>query len=211
VGEKPPAVVVFDVNIYVDLAELITQPFDWNQLATAAAPHWNDALPHPSDARLDSLRAVLMSKTGRIATSEASERLEVWTSAHIDELVVKKVHEKVTDVAGNGWTLANAEDLLDKLVYDLVFDMTGGATLGEIKLPLNFPPLDYEDGCVMRTAKEAGEEPEARRYCITRDRDFREACRSDQLEPSVQVLYPHEWVTALRNARRPPIPRPRNE
>lgn len=210
-GDKPPAVVVFDVNIYVDLAELVTQPFDWNQLVAAASAHWNDALPHPTDARLDSLRAVLMSKTGRVGTTEASERLEVWTSAHIDRLVVKKVHENVTDVAGNDWTLVNAEDLLDKLVYDLVFDLTSGATLGEIKLPLNFPPLDYEDGCVMRTAKEAGEEPETRRYCVTRDRDFREACRADQLEPSVQVLYPHEWVTALRTARRPAMSRPRNE
>lgn len=210
-GEKPPALVVFDVNVYVDIAGLVTQPFDWNQLETVAASHWNDALPHPTDARLDSLRAVLMSKTGRIGTTSASEGLEVWTSAHIDYLVVQKVHEKITDTAGRRWTKVNSEDFLDNLVYDLVFDMTHGATLGEIKLPLNFPPLDYEDGCVMRTAKEAGEDPASLRYCVTRDRDFREACRADQLEPSVQVLYPHEWVTALRNARRPQIPHLRSE
>ncbi|MDG5769289.1 hypothetical protein [Mycolicibacterium fortuitum] len=210
-GESPPAVVVFDVNIYVDLAGLITQPFEWDKLEAAAVGHWNDALPHPTDARFDSLRAVLMSKTGQVGPSGSSERLEVWTSEHIDDLVVKKVHENVTDAAGRGWTQANAEDLLEKLVYDLVFDFTHGGTAGRVLDPLNHPPLDREDGCVMRTAASSGDVLESPRYCVTRDREFREACRADQLEPSVQVLYPHEWVTALRNTRRPPIPRPRSE
>lgn len=210
-GDKPPVIVVFDVNVYVDVAEVITQPFDWGRLEAAAAPHWNDPARHPSAPNIDSLRALLMSKTGRVGVGASSERLEVWSSAHIDDLVVKKVHEKIFDASGRAWTLANAQDFLDKLVYGLVFDMTRGGHLGEIKAPLNFPPLDYEDGCVMRTAKEAGEDPESPRYCVTRDRDFREACRARQLEPTVQVLYPHEWIIALRKARRPAMPRLRLE
>lgn len=206
-GEKPPAVVVFDVNIYVDIAGLVAQPFEWDKLEAVALGRWADPLPHPSDARFDSLRAVLMSKSGRVGETRTSESLEVWTSSHIDELVVKKVHEKATDATGASWTLANAEHFLDALVYDLIFEFTYGGTVGKVISPLNNPPLDYEDGLVMRTALEAGAVIESPRYCITRDKDFRDACRADRLEPSVQVLYPYEWVRALRTARRPVIPR----
>jgi hypothetical protein len=205
--DKPPAVVVFDVNIYVDLAGLIAQPFDWGKLDAAAATHWNDPLPHPDDAKFDSLRAVLMSKTGYVKSGQSGERIEIWTCEQIDDLVVTKVRDEAIDTDGNPWTQANAERLLDQLVYGLVFDITGGGTVGRILDPLNNPPLDYEDGCVMRTAESSGDVVESSRYCITRDRPFREACRADQLEPSVQVLYPHEWVTSLRDARRPVIGR----
>ncbi len=198
--DKPPAVVVFDVNIYVDLAELITQPFEWDKLEAAAAGHWGDLLPHNDDARYDSLRAVLMSTTGEVGTGEG---LEVWTSDPIDNLVIKKVHEKAIDIAGAAWTHANAIDFHDELVNTLVFDMTRGGSVGRVLQPLNNPPLDFEDGRVMRTAVSAGDMPESPRYCITRDQQFREACREGQLEPSVQVLYPHEWIIALRRARNP--------
>ncbi|MBN7559866.1 hypothetical protein [Mycobacteroides abscessus] len=201
--EKPPAVVVFDVNIYVDLAELIEQPFDWGKLEAAAAGYWNDPLPHHRNARYDSLRAVLMSKSGHVGTGE---RLEVWTSEHIDNLVIKKVQQKAVDTTNSAWTPRNAMDLHDELVNTLVYDMTRGGSVGRVLDPLNHPPLDHEDGCVMRTVESAGDMPESPRYCITRDGPFREAFRRNELEPSVQVLYPHEWVIALRQARRPRIP-----
>jgi hypothetical protein len=198
--EKPPAIVVFDVNIYVDLAELIAQPFEWEKLEAAAAGHWGDTLPHNDNARYDSLRAVLMSKSGDVGTGET---LEVWTSKHIDDLVISKVNERAIDTAGDAWTRANAVDFHDQLVNTLVFDMTRGGSAGRVPDPLNNPPLDWEDGCVMRTAVSAGDVPESPRYCVTRDEPFREACRKGQLEPSVQVLYPHEWIISLRNARNP--------
>ncbi|OBI37188.1 hypothetical protein A5709_15260 [Mycobacterium sp. E1386] len=197
---KPPAVVVFDVNIYVDLAELITQPFEWHKLESAAAAHWNDLLPHNDNARYDSLRAVLMSRTGAVSSGEA---LEVWTSEPIDDLVIKKVHERAIDTSGVPWTLQNAIDFHDQLVNTLVFDMTRGGSAGAVPSPLNNPPLDYEDGRVMRTAQSSGDLPESPRYCITRDEPFREACRRKQLESTVQVLYPHEWIISLRRARNP--------
>jgi hypothetical protein len=203
--EKPPAIVIFDVNIYVDLAELIAQPFEWDKLEAAALGHWNDPLPHGTNARYDSLRAVLMSKIGTVGTGES---LEIWTSDHIDNLVIEKVRQKAIDTTSAAWTHDNAVDLHDELVNTLVYDMTRGGSVGRILNPLNHPPLDQEDGCVMRTAERAGDLPESPRYCITRDREFRETCRQHLLEPSVQVLYPHEWIAALRRARRPPFAPP---
>ncbi|MDH6279553.1 hypothetical protein [Prescottella agglutinans] len=198
--EKPPAVVVFDVNIYVDLARLIAQPLSWKKLEDAASDHWNAPLPHPDDAAIDSLRALLLSATGEVGTGEP---LEVWTSAHIDRLVIDKVRERIVDLDGKSWSHDEALNFHDELVNTLVYDRTNGGSVGEVLDPLNNPPLDHEDGCVMRTAEAAGDVVESPRYCVTRDVFFRNAFRDGQLEPSVQVLFPHEWVKALRWARRP--------
>ena len=164
----------------------------------------DDPVPHNENAGYDSVRAVAMSRSGQVGTGEA---LEVWTSDHIDRLTINKVQTAITDASGDAWTKANAIDFHDQFVNTLVFDLTRGGSIGRAIDELNVPPLDYEDGMVMRTTVSAGEVVESPRYCITRDGPFREAFLADQLEPTVQVLYPSEWVESLKKARRPDLRR----
>jgi hypothetical protein len=201
---RPPVVVVFDVNIYVDVARLIVQPFTWQKFDLLASQTMNLPVPHRDSALYDSLRAIAMSRSGAVGTGED---LEVWTSEHIDNLVISKIHAETVGPDGVAWSEQNAVALHDELVNTLVFDMTRGGSVGRILAALNNPPLDHEDGCVMRTAVDAGVAVESPRYCVTRDRDFRAAYLDDQLEPSVKVLFPSEWIEILRKARRPDLRR----
>lgn len=196
----PPVVVVFDVNIYVDIAGLVASPFNWADFTSVAGQVMNHPAPHNENAAYDSLRAVAMSATGQVGTGEA---LEVWTSEHIDKLTISKVRSEVVDRTGAPWSEEHAVNFHDELVNTLVFDLTRGGSVGRILDPADSPPLDHEDGCVMRTAIAAGAVVESRRYCVTRDGPFRTAFLEEQLEPSVEVLYPSEWIEILRRARRP--------
>ena len=79
-----------------------------------------------------------MSRTGFY--DSANQRLEVWTSAHIDRLVISKALEVVRDRAGRRWTQATAEGLVEDFLYQ-VLDDTGGGTVGDIVVPMGNPPL----------------------------------------------------------------------
>ena len=50
--------VVLDVNIYLDMARLLGDPFSWDAFDAALAVHATEPNPHPADARIDSLRAI---------------------------------------------------------------------------------------------------------------------------------------------------------
>lgn len=76
--------VVFDCNVYLDVARLIGPPFSWEKFSATTAKIARDGVPHPRDASFDSLRAVALSTSGRFA---AGEVLEVWTNDHIERLV----------------------------------------------------------------------------------------------------------------------------
>jgi len=190
-------VVVFDVNVYLDVAEVVSQPFDWADFHHLAASVASEPLPHPTNGRLDSLRALAASRSGVLA---GDIPLEIWTSDHIDRLVLSKAQSKVRASNGDLWTRENAEDLHDMLVNDLVYDLSHGGSVGRIDHAEGSPPLDHEDGCVFRTAMLAGDVQWAQRFCVTNDQQFR--LSSPQLHPSVEVLYPYEYLTMLRAARR---------
>ena len=193
---------VFDVNVYLDVASLLGPPFDWDRFAVMAHATRAEPLPHLSDGRKDSLRAIAVSMSGSVCKHQ---RLQVWTSHHIDGLVVHKASSPA-DVAlpaerrGLGWSDGQARLLLQGFVHTLAFDMTSGGTLGKVASPWGSPPLDHEDGCVYATARDAGpdeEEPVAR-YCVTRDVDF---LRSAQFS-NVTTLDPAAWVEYVRLSRR---------
>ncbi|HQV17823.1 MAG TPA: hypothetical protein PLC22_05790 [Gordonia sp. (in: high G+C Gram-positive bacteria)] len=198
----PECIVVFDVNVWLDAATLITQPFSWDEFDAIARSVNSLPAPHP-DVRYDCLRAIAMSRTGFY--DSANQRLEVWTSAHIDRLVISKALEVVRDRAGRRWTQATAEGLVEDFLYQ-VLDDTGGGTVGDIVVPMGNPPLDHEDGCVYRTAMDAGDDHMSRKVIVTRDRSFRQSAPS--IGTFVDVVTPAEYVSELRKARRPTFPRP---
>jgi hypothetical protein len=193
-------IVVFDVNIYLDVARLLGPPFSWDRFDEAVIACRNEKLPHPHDAAYDSLRAIAVSRSGRFA---GSHKLEVWTSAHIEGLVRHKAAQPVAgstpEERGLGWLWEDADNLVASLVGDLVYDQSFGGTVGEVPIPYGAPPLSHEDGCVYETARSAGEEDQfPYRYCVTRDRELRQA----RLPGEIDVLFPHEWVQQTREARR---------
>jgi hypothetical protein len=205
VGDSHCHAVVYDVNVYLDVAELLGPPFSWSKFHEAAAEHQVTPL-RGKDRRVDSLRALALATTGRFA---GPHPLQVWTSAHIDGLVATKAGQLQTaehpDDRGLGWTADDAEDLVEGLVWTLVYDMSGGGECREIEIPYGCPPLSHEDGIVYRTVEQCGDDG-AIRYCVTNDRQFRQA----ELPGLIDTLYPHEWIELVRKSRyAASAPRPR--
>lgn len=207
--------VVFDVNVYLDVAGLLGPPFSWEKFQDATVRYSGQPVPRRADKRIDSLKAVAVTTSGNFA---GPEPLEVWSSDHIDRLVVRKAQQRADgatpETRGLGWRPADAEALLHDLVYDLVFDMTNGARV-EIEAVDGHPPLDHEDACVFTTALQAAGEalPPSIKYCVTNDRAFR---RAADLSRNVTMLHPDEFVLLVQRSRRslamkrmrPPFPSP---
>ncbi|MEV6348451.1 hypothetical protein [Actinoplanes sp. NPDC051851] len=191
---------VFDVNVLLDVADLVGPPFTWEKFRDAATRCGAAPVPCQADRRFDSLRAVALTTSGRFA---GPELVEVWTSDHIDGLLVRKARQprdgETAETRGLGWSAEHAEDLLHDFLYDLVYDVTGGARM-EILAVDGHPPLDHEDACVFTTALQAARDvaPPSIKYCVTRDRGFRQATG---LSGNVLVLYPDEFIALVRRSR----------
>jgi hypothetical protein len=194
--------VVFDVNVYLRIADVIGSPFTWAKFNQLAITHANDPLPHPSDPRIDSVRAMAVSRSGSFAGTQS---LEVWTSDHIDALVLRKLtqppEQATPEESGYGWSHDDAVEAQRRLIDDVVYDDSNGGTLGAISIALGTPPLDHEDGCVYATAMGCApdETDFYHRYLVTADKQFK---RDEQaLSSDVQIFLPHEWVELVRGAR----------
>jgi hypothetical protein len=196
-----PTVVVFDVNVYLDIARLVGSPFTWAKFDTHSAQLMPLPVPNSSDERVDSLRSVAYCRQGKVIDGEP---IEVWTSDNVDETLVHKAMQPATHpdpyLRGLGWSQPDALNLLETLVRDLVHE-TGGDSLGQLQGHGWSPPLaDHEDGYVYETAYRAGDIEVMPRICVTRDGEFRSAA----LPLRVDVMYPDEFVNYIRKARRPP-------
>jgi hypothetical protein len=201
---SPCHAVVFDVNVYLDAAELLGPPFTWEKFATAAAKYRASPLKC-QDRRIDSLRAIAVATSGKFT---AHVPLQVWTSDHIDNLVALKAGQPkdggCPEDFGLGWSPDDAAALVDDLVWDLVYDKSGGGACRNIEIPYGSPPLSHEDGIVYRTAEQCGDQ-HAIKYCVTNDRPFRIA----DLPGDITVLYAYEWVDLVRRSRaKIAMPRP---
>ena len=192
--------VVFDVNVILDVADLLGEPFTWAKFDAKVAAVQHYPVPAIQDERIDCLRAISYCRSGQVIPGEP---LEVWTSKHIDDLIVHKATQPTNgatpELRGLGWSRANAIDLVQQLVWDLV-EGTYGYTVGELLGHEWHPPLSHEDGYVYQSAFKAGDDELSPRYCVTRDGGFRSA----NLPPRVDVRHPDEFIINLRRARRPP-------
>lgn len=201
--EVPPQrhVVVFDCNVYLDVAHLLGEPYTRESFNKHAAQLASAPLP-ADDPRHDSLRAIAICTSGRFA---GLETVEVWTSDHIDRMVRNKaMHPTTTDPAtgfrGLGWNQGHAEALVSDLVYGIV-DSSGGDSIGQT-VPDGEPPLDHEDGLVYGACREiAREDVLCKSYCVTNDKQFLRDFRDGRLRDHTVVLTPARFVALVRAAR----------
>ncbi|SEB99142.1 hypothetical protein SAMN04489844_1464 [Nocardioides exalbidus] len=194
-----PLVVVFDVNIYLDVARLIGAPFNTSALSDALARENGKPAPH-RDPKVDSARALVIARSGFLA---GTQRLEAWTSDHINALVRHKA-KQLDDEAllpedrGLGWTAEHAQGLLDDLLWQVI-EGSGGDTVGNLRYPEHSPPLDHEDGMVLATALAAADgDLVCDRILVTRDRRFIEKC-AELGHP--RVMHPSQFVMLASRAR----------
>lgn len=189
-------VVVFDVNVYLDIARLLGPPFRWEDFERTSAQKFRSPPPSPSAA--DSLRAIAMCTSGFFA---GDDPVEVWTNAHIEGLVRRKAQESRSgSKSGLGWTAADAQTLVDDLIEGLLRRSNGG-TLGA-NFPDGNPPLDHEDGMVFGACRQlSGNDPVAHVYCVTRDQSFLDCAREGRLSSHSRVLTPAALAAAMRAAR----------
>ncbi|MFI5930902.1 hypothetical protein [Actinoplanes sp. NPDC051494] len=188
------------MNILLDVADLLGPPFTWAKFNESAVRNNAAPVPNQRDRRVDSLRAVAVTTTGRFA---GPDLLQVWSSDHIDQLLVRKAHQPrnggVPESCGLGWSLDDAEALLVDLLDELVYEKTGGGRVEIVGVSGN-PPLDHEDARVFTTALAAAGDaaPPSIKYCVTRDRRFRSA---SGLSDNVLVRYPDEFLDLVRRSR----------
>ncbi|MFE9580549.1 hypothetical protein ACFYO1_29510 [Nocardia sp. NPDC006044] len=184
---------IFDCNIYLDVASLTGPPFTWAKFNSAAA-RLAFARPDPTTRSYpDSLLAVAVCQSGNMTRREP---IEVVVSDHIQVMT----HKKAVEILG--WQRQDADTLLTGMIGGLV-EMSNGYTISN-SCPDGNPPLDHEDGLVYGTCRfVANEDPLAQVYCVTRDKPFVEAYRSHALRQHTKVLTPTQFRSLVRAARNP--------
>lgn len=203
--------VVFDCNVYLDVARLIGAPYSAEELHRIATEQAPAPVPHPTDAAMDSLRLIAACRSGRPAGGRA---LQVWSSTHIRNTVAYKAQQAVepdpvTGHHGLGWDEDDAWDLVDGLV-DWIVDLTNGDHLDTVIGAVDNPPLDHEDGTVFGACRHLeGQNPLDEVFCVTRDKGFIRAHRDARLSGTVTVLPPAAMLAWIRRRRGGVMPRPR--
>ena len=193
-------VVVFDCNVYLDVACLVGPPFNWDSFDETVArlsSSTSSTMPAPAspDRRVypDSVRALALCTSGNFT---GSETLHVGVNDSIQVLVYGKA---IKDL---GWSKADAATLLTEMIGGLV-DWSDGFTVAD-NYPDGNPPLDHEDGMVFGVCRQfASDDPLSRVYCVTRDKDFLDSHRHGLLSNHTTVLTPSQFVSMVRAARNP--------
>lgn len=190
-------VVVFDVNVWMDLGRRDPGLKSFEDVVEAAKSHWVTG-PASGDRLTCSLLAVACCALGY---HPSPFRLEAWTSEHIDETLVHQLQQPPGDGSstGLGWSEHDARAFLDKVVYGAGIDASGG---GSIDGPIadGGEVLGNEDSKVYTTArKAAGTEYIARRFLVTNDYGILSKASSLRF---VDVLSPAQFVRLVLEIRR---------
>lgn len=192
-----PRVFVFDINIWLDVATLLSPyptPEMRNRLTTSV-----DARPSPdiSQPEVDSYRCWLMAGSGVFAGPLAAT---LFISEYMLEVLYTKLIQPDTAVAmqdrGLGWERDEAEDFIEDAVLgvaqtpvDADHDEPSGAVLN--------PPLDHEDGRVLACALKVGAH-----YLVTRDRDFDRVRDHRSVRPTLTICRPGDVMSRIRKFER---------
>lgn len=193
-------IVVFDVNVFIDVAAYVGEPFAWSRFQAEVAKLHSEPCP-ASNRAVDAMRAVALVSNGRV-TSRI--RVQVWTSDHIDALLRHKACQPAgvgmtAEDRGLGWAPSAADELVSELIGRTLRD-SGGGSIGEVLIPRDAPPLEHEDGLVYASGREAfGGDVFARRFVVTSDKDFIHHGSKPGAYP--EVLHPSRFVHLVRTLR----------
>jgi len=164
--------VIYDVNVYLDVAEQLGPAFAWESL-----PPLTSVRSHPH------LGAQFALSIAREAHFAGPLPLELWTSTHITDLLLRKLSSILA------WKRDDAEWFTQEMLDEAY--RSKGAELS-VHIARQSPPLDHEDGLVFATAVAAHAD-----YLVTSDKDFTPV---DQRN-GVYVMTPHDWACYVQNWR----------
>lgn len=186
----PPIVVVFDLNVYLDVARLIDEPYSKSKLQLKmlnqpTAPTRQEANQFASG------KAVLFCSTGIFA---GLQKVEVWTNTWIEKGIVRMA-QRQPHQDGLGWSEVGAKGLYQDLLMDSLVKPSKGQSLQADKRA-KYGDLSWDDSQVLHTALQAASFGR-RTYCVTGDREFRRTTVSN----SVEMLTPTELVKRMKDLR----------
>lgn len=212
-------IVVFDCNVYLDVAKLVGSPFSMQEFSAIISRELSAPVPHP-DRYVDSARALAMVQRGYfVRQGSHREPLAVWYSQHLIDTTRYKAclprqgrsdYQTTIGDYGLGMCESQAGRVVDDLIVG-VANKTGGSFV-QVDIPVGNPPLDHEDGMVYAACRKIeGDDPLLKVYCVTNDVGFIESYKQGKLPGGIKVLSPGEFVQLLRLVdSQKLISRPRN-
>lgn len=196
---------MFDVNVYLDLAELFGGPVTDlpATVAYALQRHGDrDNYPHPAfpdgHRTVDSLRAVALaarlgvSPAHRWTLTAAQTPWEICLSDHL----LTTIDYKLRTGKGFGWSASDAQAFLRSVVVPLTTRTAG--TIVRVTAPVHTPPLDHEDGRVLGGAIDASAQ-----LLVTCDSTFVDESGTN----GVAIEFPNQFIDRNLQYRRPLDPR----
>ena len=192
-GQLPPVIAVFDINVYLNVARLVGEPYSKIMLHTRLIKPTHD----PSERLkliIESAKLVAVTTSGVFAGNQS---LQIWTSDWIVKGTINVAKRPVSD-KGLGWGLANAQ----ALEADLIFGTAVGPSNG-LQLPTNksakFDGLSSDDAQVLSTALEAlSQNPSSQVICVTNDTAF----RNTTWNGGVLMMTSGEFLTLITASRK---------
>lgn len=188
--------VVFDCNIYLDVADAFRTGLDLENLLFLSQDHANRLSP-PAKYSVD---ALIRASTGRVANDI---RLVTFTSEHI---LLTSLHKaQLPDLPhlpdeqrGLGLDTKQVDDLEHNLIRKLVAQSTG-ALIPEAEYSVEqSPPLDHEDGRVYGLCKFLATHVHSGAiYLVTQDAKFVAASRRFPAS-NIQVVPPQQFLDRCR-------------
>ncbi|OZG65652.1 hypothetical protein [Bifidobacterium eulemuris] len=174
---RPTVCVIFDCNIYIDVALALGTGAKQTDLRTF------EAASRPLQAEIDSFRAVISGQFGPYG-------LMLGSSSHIREIVKHQLSKQ------HGWPERKTDLFLSEF-HDELVDIVLTGFVGEEHVP----PLDHEDGVVFGTCHEiSNREGIMQTILVTRDRQFIESMSS--IPSHTTVLHPLGFMKMCEAARR---------
>ncbi len=192
-GPLPPVIAVFDMNIYLNVARLVGEPYSRNKLHNRLIT----PIVNPNERLkqiIDSAKLVAVVNSGVFA---GNQPLEVWTSDWIVKGSINVANRSV-GANGLGWNLPNAQALGTELIFGTVVSPSRGSQLPTDK-KVKFDDLSPDDSQVLNTALQARAlNPGSDVICVTNDGPFRNTAWNED----VIMMTSNELLTLITTARK---------
>ena len=192
-GQTHPVIAVFDMNIYLNVARFVGEPYSRSLLHTTLMGQIHQPSPR-STPLTESAKLVAISSSGVFA---GNQLLQVWTSDWIVK-GTQRVAGRDVNLNGLGWSLPSAQGLVSDLIFGTVVTPSNG-----LQLPTNkrakFPGLSPDDSQVLNTALQTKiANPASEVICVTNDVGFRNTTSNQD----VVMMNSNEFLTFITDARK---------